>query len=132
MPQPSLDELMSRFLATKAPAPDASEVEPHEVVGGFRATTAITWAEATAVFRLFGVEAEKVACPPEWAAFTALDTAVVAVPLAAGLFPQRVRQVPSLLAMADLSAVRPNAGSPVSGFMSLRNWVRKALASKPR
>ncbi len=132
MHQPSLDELMSRFLAAKAPQSDANagEVEPHEVTGGFRATAAITWAEATAVFRLFGVQPEKVACPPEWAAFTALDTAVVAVPLAAGLFPQRVRHVPSLLAQADLSAARPKAASPVSGFTALRNWVRKALASK--
>jgi hypothetical protein len=132
MPQPSLDELMSRFLAAKAPRTeaDAGEVEPHEVAGGFRAAATVTWAEAVAVFRHFGVEAEKVACPPEWAAFTALDTAVVAVPLAAGLFPQRVRQVPSLLAMTDLSTARPTDGPAVPGFTSLRGWVRKALASR--
>jgi hypothetical protein len=32
--------------------------------------------------------------------------------------------------MADLTAARPTAGQPVSGFAALRNWVRKALASR--
>lgn len=128
MAQPSLNELMTRFLAARAAsggsATDAGDVEPHEVPGGFRATPATTWAEATAVFRLFGLEPEPLVLPPEWAAFAALESPTAAVPLAAGFFPQRVRKVPA----GNLSA-RP-ADAPVEGFTTLRNWVRKALVSK--
>src|SRR4051794_13278203 len=119
--QPSLDELMARFLAARrgGPTPDAAagDVEPHEVAGGVRAAPAVTWDEARAAFRLFGVEAEKVPPPPDWAAFSNLVSPVVAVPLAAGLFPQRVRSVPTA------APARPAATEQVAGFAGLRGWV---------
>ncbi len=122
--QPSLDELMTRFLSarTAGDAPESGEVEPHEVAGGFRATAASTWEEARAVFGLFGIEPEPLALPPDWAAFAALATPTAAVPLAAGLFPQRVRAIPVLSA----PAAPPDQAV---GFAGLRGWVRKALAS---
>jgi hypothetical protein len=122
--QPSLDELMSRFLA--APGADAGacgEVEPHEATSGFRPTAAATWEEARAVFRFCGVEPEKVAAPPEWATFTTLALPVAAVPLAAGLFPQRVRTIPTLAGPAT-------APESVPGLGGLRGWVRQTLASR--
>jgi hypothetical protein len=126
--QPSLDELMARFLAARAAgssgdAPDLGDVEPHEVTGGFRATAASTWEEARAVFGLFGVESEKLAPPPDWATFAALATPTAAVPLAAGLFPQRVRTIPALSSPAATPDQAP-------GFTGLRAWVRKALESR--
>src|SRR5689334_10000575 len=117
--QPSLNELMARFLAAKpADAGPDGEVVPHEVAGGFRATIATAWDEARAAFRLFGVEAEKLPPPPDWAAFAASAPAAAAVPLAAGLFPQRVRAVPTV---TDEPAA---PAEPVSGFAGLRGWVR--------
>ena len=123
--QPSLDALMARFLAagTAADALESGDVEPHEVAGGFRPTAATTWDEAQAVFRLFGVEPEKVAAPPEWATFAALALPVAAVPLAAGLFPQRVRTIPALAG----PAAPPES---VPGLGGLRGWVRKTLESR--
>ena len=128
--QPSLRDLTARFLAAKAAAPvdsvDDSEVQPHEVIGGFQTPVRATWDEATAAFRLFGVTAEKLACPPEWAAFVALETKIVAVPLAAGLFPQRFRKLPGQVTAADCES---HAVPQVNGFSGLRGWVRKALKS---
>jgi hypothetical protein len=126
---PSLDELMGRFLAARkaglvGDAPETGDVEPHEVSGGFRPTAASTWDEARAVFRLFGVEPEKLAAPPEWATFAALALPVAAVPLAAGLFPQRVRAIPTTLAGP---AAAPES---VTGLSGLRSWVRKTLDSR--
>jgi hypothetical protein len=127
--QPSLDALMTRFLAARAggpaPASDSGEVVPHEVAGGFRPTANLTWEEALAVFRLFDVEAENLTCPADWAAFAALESRAVAVPLAAGLFPQRVRQVPAL---TDEPATEPT--TTVAGFAGLRGWLLKALRSQ--
>lgn len=131
--QPTLAELTARFLATKAGAdsPRDGEVEPHEVTGGFRASARQTWDDAVAVFRLFGVEAETVPCPPEWASFAGLDGRHVAVPLAAGLFPQQVQDIPALLGSEDLSALRPaSPAGPVPGFSALRGWVRQAVRSR--
>ena len=123
--QPSLQELMTRFIARKGSTADAdvgSEVEPHEVVGGFHAPARATWDEATTVFRLFGVEAEKMACPPEWAAFRALDTRRGVVPLAAGFFPQAVRDATPLPLLGSVP-------TPVEGFPGLRAWVKTATRS---
>jgi hypothetical protein len=127
--QPSLNVLMARFLAARAAQPadaaDAGEVVPHEVAGGFRPTANATWDEALAAFRLFGVEAEQLPCPADWAAFAALDRHAVAVPLAAGLFPQRVRQVPALT-----GGHAAEATDTVAGFAGLRGWLVKALRSQ--
>jgi len=130
--QPSLQDLTARFLAAKTAggvdAEDAGDVVPHEVAGGFRAPTRLTWDEALAAFRLFGVESEKLVAPPEWAAFANLDLGTAGVSLAAGFFPQRFRQMPGALATTPLSA--PPATEPQNGFPALRGWVRKALRTK--
>jgi len=132
--QPSLQDLTARFLAAKAAAggevEDAGDVVPHEVAGGFRAPARLTWDEALLVFRLFGVEAEKLASPPEWAAFANLETAGIGVPLAAGLFPQRFRLVPGSLSAAPLT--RPTAAGPQPGLPALSGWVKKALRSQSK
>jgi hypothetical protein len=116
---------MTRFLAagSVSDAPECGDVEPHETTGGFRPSSSSTWDEANAVFRLFGVEAEKVTAPPEWATFASLALPVAAVPMAAGLFPQRVRTIPT---NAGLVA----APEAVPGLSGLHAWVRKALGSQ--
>jgi hypothetical protein len=131
---PSLKDLTARFLAAKAAhatgdPEDGGEVTPHEVAGGFRTPTKLTWDEALAVFRLFGVEPEKLATPPEWAAFVNLEAATLGVPLAAGLYPQRFRQLPGQLA----DGARPHtlsAPETQPGFPALRGWIRKAMGSR--
>src|SRR5207302_1869462 len=74
-----------------------------------------------------GVEPEKIAVPPEWAAVVNLETQGAGVPLAAGLFPQRFRQMPGALITGPLAAASV-AAQP--GFHALRGWVKKALKSR--
>ena len=125
---PSLRDLTARYLVSRAAAPDAgveSEVEPHEVLGGFRPTAAQTWADAVAPLAAAGLPADGLACPPEWVAFTQAGGPTAAVPLAAGFFPQRVSD-PSALFAGRL----PAAGADRQpGFDALRQWVAAAVGS---
>lgn len=120
---PSLADLMTSFLAARSDAaaacePVGSEVEPHEVAAGFRVEPRTAWADATAT-----LPATPAALPTEWATLVALPTPAYAVPMAAGSFPQRVKDVAPLLAKFDPAALRPNAGVPAAGLSGLRTWV---------
>lgn len=128
---PRLDDLTARFLARSSEAgadaaiPDG-DVEPHEVVAGFRVEARVCWAEATAALKLFGGADENPLPPPEWAAYAAVLPSAYAVPLAVGFFPQRVREFHPLLGTADLTRFRPTTSGPTAaGFVGLRGWVRK-------
>ena len=125
---PSLRDLTARYLAAQAARPDAgveSEVEPHEVLGGFRPTAAQTWADAVAPLTAAGLPADTLSCPPEWAAFAAAGGPATAVPLAAGFFPQRVSDASALF--AGRSA--PAAAAKLPGFDALRQWVAASVGS---
>jgi hypothetical protein len=121
--QPSLADLMASFLACRSDAaaaavePTGSEVEPHEVAAGFRVEPRTAWADAT-------LATAPAATPTEWATLVGLPVAVYAVPMAAGNFPQRVKDVSPLLARFDPATLRPSAGSfPAPGLSGLRTWV---------
>ncbi|MFO0799264.1 MAG: hypothetical protein U0804_17495 [Gemmataceae bacterium] len=123
--QPSLADLTNAFLTTRSDAataavePVGSEVEPHEVAAGFRVEPRTAWADATAT-----LPASPAATPTEWATLVSLPVAAYAVPMAAGNFPQRVRDVAPLLGRFDAAALRPSAaGTPAPGLSGLRTWV---------
>ena len=124
---PSLRDLTARYLAAQTANPVAdieSEVEPHEVLGGFRPTAAQTWADALAPLAVVGLSADGLNCPPEWAAFAAAGGAIAAVPLAAGGFPQRVSDPSALFAGKSATAAEPQPG-----FAALRQWVAASVGS---
>jgi hypothetical protein len=130
--QPSLADLMTSFLATRSDAasaavePVGSEVEPHEVAAGFRVEPRTAWADATAT-----LPAAPAAQPTEWAALVGLPTAVYAVPMAAGNFPQRVKDVSPLLGRFDPAALRPSAGAcPAPGLSGLRTWIVREVKKR--
>jgi tetratricopeptide (TPR) repeat protein len=128
---PSIATLMGRYLAARQQVsesvePDLSEVEPHDAATGFRAAVSTTWAETTAIFRVLGLKAERVAAPPEWATFVALDEVSLA-PFAAGFAPQRLRQ-PADLLQANLHHSQRFANH--AGLGNLRTWIRKSLKSQ--
>ena len=89
--QPTLEDLMVRFLASHSDAAHAAvetgegEVEPHEVAAGFRVDPRAAWTDATT-----NITAAPVQLPPEWAGLVNQPTTAFAVPMAAGNFPQRV------------------------------------------
>ena len=98
--QPTIDALMVRFLATRSDAAASavetgeSEVEPHEVAAGFRVDPRAAWLDATALITTGGnAPPPAVQLPTEWAVLVAQPAAAFAVPMAAGHFPQRVKDL---------------------------------------
>jgi tetratricopeptide (TPR) repeat protein len=128
---PTLADLMVRFLATRpdaAPAaavgPADGEVEPHEVAAGFAVDPRTAWGDATAGFG-------KVPMPADWAGLVGQPAAAFAVPMAAGNYPQRVKDLHPLLAGFDPAKLR-SAGVVSTGTAGLRAWVEKqAQAADP-
>lgn len=131
--QPSLSDLMVRFLATRPDAaaaavePAGGEVEPYEVAAGFRVDPRAAWTDATS-----GLTAAPV--PAEWATLVNQPAPVFAVAMAAGNFPQRVRDLHPLLTKADPRELRPASDqTPTPGLSGLRSWVvREAKKGKPQ
>jgi tetratricopeptide (TPR) repeat protein len=137
--QPTIDALMVRFLATRSDAAAAavesgeSEVEPHEVAAGFRVDPRAAWLDATAALTTGGNAPPPAIQPPtEWAALVAQPAAAFALPMAAGHFPQRVKDLQPLLANFNPNELRPSGTQPVMpGFPGLRNWLAKHGSEHP-
>ncbi|MCU0704213.1 MAG: hypothetical protein MUF18_09590 [Fimbriiglobus sp.] len=123
---PSIAELTDRMMKVRAGEPvDTAEpeVEPYEVLNGFRTDPRTAFVDAVASLKLLGVNDLPRSLPPEWAAYVQMMPATVAVPMAAGRFPQQVRDLAELL---DGEAVhKPTPPSEASGFTTLRQWVAK-------
>ncbi len=131
--QPSLAELTDRMIAARVSAPVAvtfePEVEPYEVMNGFRTDPRTAYNEAIAAPKALGLGGLPTSLPPEWASFVQSATGSPAVPMAAGQFPQRVRDAAGLMDTSDLTAFAPTATAPVSGFQHLRMWLAKQPAT---
>lgn len=137
--QPTIESLMVRFLANRSDAVLAavetgeSEVEPHEVAAGFRVDPRAAWLDATAPITTGGnAPPPGGQLPNEWAALVAQPAAAFAVPMAAGHFPQRVKDLQPLLVKFDPAELRPTGSQPaLPGFSALRSWVAKNGATRP-
>ncbi len=121
--QPSLADLTSRSMAaraaTVAPSDDSGEVEPHEVLAGIRIDAAAAWVDAQLPLLLLGVTTGAKPAPADWSSFVEWNSGRIGIPMAAGHFPQRLRDVSGLFA-ADL-ADAPT--SKAAGFASLKAWI---------
>lgn len=133
---PSLAELTMRFVnrpidasAIESEADALGEVVPHEVSVGFRADPRLAWQEGLGVLDAFGLKGEmKAAAPAEWAGIVVRQDAAAAQPFALGNYPQRVRELATLLQTADLSKLLTAAESrPASP--ALRGWAAKQAAT---
>lgn len=131
--QPSLEDLTVRFLAARSDAalaavePSESEVEPHEIAAGFRVDPRAAWTDATT-----GITTAPVPLPPDWTTLVNQPAAAFTVAMAAGNFPQRVRDLQPLLTRFDPAQLRPSANqSPLPGLSGLRSWIRKTAAAHP-
>ncbi len=127
--QPTIADLTSRALAARADRFDsresAGDVEPHEVVAGIRVDAVAAWADAQLPLKLLGFPISVKTPPPEWPAFAELATERLDIPMAAGHFPQRLREVACLF-VADLA--QPPKAKP-TGFATLKSWITHAKAS---
>ncbi len=132
--QPSIESLMMRFLANRSDASAVetgeSEVEPHEVAAGFRVDPRAAWLDATSPITTGTAPA--VQLPPEWAALVGQPSSAFALPMAAGHFPQRVKDLQPLLTKFAPAELRPTGtqGS-LPAFANLRNWIAKNGLTNP-
>jgi tetratricopeptide (TPR) repeat protein len=134
--QPTIDDLMVRFLANRSDAAASavesgeSEVEPYEVAAGFRVDPRAAWLDAVAPITTGGNAPPPAIQPPtEWPALVAQPAAAFAVPMAAGHFPQRVKDLQPLLAKFDPNELRPSGTQGATpGFPGLRSWIAKNAA----
>src|SRR5438067_3865372 len=121
--QPSLNDLMVRFLASRSdagpgPVEAEGEGEPHEIAAGFRVDPRAAWTDATAL------SGAPTPLPSEWAALVAQPAAAFAVACAAGNFPQRGKDLEPLLTTFDPAGLRPTGTQlPSPGLSGLRTWV---------
>jgi tetratricopeptide (TPR) repeat protein len=137
--QPTLQELMRQFLASRSDAMTAvehgeTEVEPHEVGGGFRVDARVAWNDALAAIstEAYKPGAPVVPLPLDWAAVVDRLAAEYAVPMAAGSFPQRVRELHPLLTGVAPERLRPTGShSAAVGFQGLRSWIASHSRTEP-
>jgi tetratricopeptide (TPR) repeat protein len=130
--QPTIEALMVRFLANRSDAASAvelgeSEVEPHEVAAGFRVDLRAAWLDATAALTT-GATAPSpaTALPPEWGTLVSQPSSAFALPMAAGHFPQRVKDLQPLLTKFNPAELRPTGTQgALPAFANLRNWIAK-------
>jgi tetratricopeptide (TPR) repeat protein len=130
--QPSLEDLMIRFLASRSDAAATAvefgegDVEPHEVATGFRVDPWAAWNDATSQ-----INAAAVPLPPDWATLVNQPASAFAVPMAIGNFPQRVRDLHPLLIKFEPTELRPSGSqTPMPGLAALRSWISKNAASQ--
>src|SRR5437588_1804632 len=113
--QPSLSDLLARYLARQADAcavgaaAGADEVTPYEAGPVQPIDPKLAWDEALAVFALAQppVSIRSWKAPPTWSNLVASHEPVVALALAAGNFPQLVRNFHMILQMTNLADLKP-------------------------
>ena len=131
--QPTIEALMMRFLANRSDAASSavetgeSEVEPHEVAAGFRVDPRAAWLDATSPLTMGGnAPAPAGQLPNEWAALVGQPSSAFALPMAAGHFPQRVKDLQPLLTKFSSAELRPTGTQGASpAFAGLRTWIAK-------
>jgi tetratricopeptide (TPR) repeat protein len=134
--QPSLNEMFGKFLtrqteaqAAGIAAADAGEVVPFEAVPVQPVDAKLAWDEARSAFAFFGGKVSAVKAPGDWANLVASHEPTAAVALAAGNFPQLVRDLHQLLQAPDRTALRATASRPLPA-PGLLEWADSVLADK--
>ncbi len=117
--QLSLDELMARFLDRQSAAVNSGlaavlpgDVEPHEAIPVQAVDPKQAWNEATAVLVQFGESTKAIKAPADWPALVAAQPSHTGLALAAGNFPQMVRDLVPLYRAAESFGDLPMADGP--------------------
>ncbi len=121
MTPPSIASLTADFLTTQTEFSDInfSEVDAYNVSAGLRADPKQAWADAQASV---GVSVSNT--PTEWATFVWWHETAYAIPMAAGEYPQRLRELGALLSEKNLKALpTPRASALPAG---MQRWIEKA------
>ena len=134
-PPPTLAALTAGFLSrtqdaeTLTAAADAlGDVQPHEVSVGYRAEPRLAWQESLEV--LTDVRGKGVARSQpraDWGGLVARQDGLAALPFALANYPQRVRDLGTLLQTPDLADLLPEAAEPTPVSTGLLKWGTKHI-----
>ena len=126
---PTLAALTAGFLSrtedaeTLIAAADAlGDVQPHEVSVGYRAEPRLAWQESMEVLSAFGRTASPIPAPTDWGGLVARQDGVAALPFALANYPQRVRDLGTLLQTGNLCDLLPEAGENTPVSTGLLKW----------
>ncbi len=128
--QPPLSDLLARYLARQADAcavgaaAAADEVTPYEAGPVTPIDPKLAWDEALAVFALAEppVSTRGWQAPPAWPSLVVGHEPIVALALAAGNFPQLVRNFHLILQTANPASHKPQPGRPTAA-PDLLSWA---------
>jgi hypothetical protein len=134
--QPNLADLMARYLRRQTDAQAAGfaavaggDVEAYEAVPVHAVDPREAWDEATAVPAAFGGKAATAGKPAaEWPQLVAGQESHVALPMAAGNYPQLVRDLAPLFHADKLSDLLKSPG-PAMTVPGLVEWAEKVVRS---
>jgi hypothetical protein len=125
-----LERLRAAQAANLGIAPLKGEVMPYEAGPAQPADPRSAWEEALGALHLWGIQegCRELPPPPNWPELVSEQEPLAAPALAAGNFPQLVRDLPSLLRAARLSDLRPRGGRPL-GSAALSAWAESQAAA---
>jgi hypothetical protein len=125
--QPPLADLMARYLGRQTAAHlaglaavEAGEVEPYEAVPVQAVDPRQAWDEATAALKYVGDAGAKPGkAIAEWPQLVAAQDSLTALPMAAGNYPQLVRELAPLFHAAKMSDLvhEPTAAPEIAGLV---------------
>ncbi|MSR52014.1 MAG: hypothetical protein EXS09_01835 [Gemmataceae bacterium] len=126
---PTIAELTAGFLRrtedaeTLIAAADAlGDVEPHEVSVGYRAEPRLAWQESLEVLAAFGLKADPIPAPAEWGSLVARQEGLAALPFALANYPQRVRNLGTLIESGNLRDLLPKSATGAAVATGLLKW----------
>jgi tetratricopeptide (TPR) repeat protein len=129
---PTLAALTAGFVSriedaeTLAAAADAlGDVQPHEVSVGYRAEPRLAWQESLEVLAAFELKASPIPAPGDWGGLVARQDGVAALPFALANYPQRVRDLGTLLQTPSLGELLPSSAEPAPVSSGLLKWGTK-------
>lgn len=136
--QPTLDEMMSRYLQKRTAAQTAriaasdlpGEVAPYDAAPVQPVEPRIAWEEALAATRFLypqcGGDCEP---PPDWPTLVSTHEPEMSLAFAHGNFPQMVRDLHGLIQAEALTSLQPGQGRPTE-LPGLIDWARRTLQAK--
>jgi len=133
---PTIAELTAGFLnrpadaeALAAAADAIGEVQPHEVSVGFRAEPGLAWRGSLEVLAAFGLSTSPIPAPGDWGSLVVRQESVAALPFALGNYPQRVRDLDTLVRSDDVTNLLPQSVDAAAASTGLLKWGTRHLQS---
>lgn len=126
---PNMNDMLKEYLqrrstahASGAASHEAGDVELYDAVPAQVLDPKQAWDEATAVLAHFG-EKSSTKLPADWPQLVASLDAAIALPMAAGHFPQSVRDLHRLSRSVPPAELPAESGSPIE-IDGIENWLR--------